>query len=337
MKKFIILFSAVLIFLLTSCQSDYTGMIMTVDGPISPEEMGMTLSHEHILVDFIGADSISHDRWNKAEVVEKATPYLVEAAKTGVVTLMECTPSYLGRDPELMRSVSSKTGIHILTNTGYYGAAGNKYIPNHAYHESADELASRWIAEWEKGIDKTSVRPGFIKIGVMPGDLSELHRKLARAAAKTHLETGLVIASHTGLAEPAFGQLGVLMEEGVSPEAFIWVHAQSEKDSSAHIMAARTGAWVSFDGVSKDNTAEYVRFLRTMKDNDLLDKVLLSHDAGWYQPGVPNGGEYRGYTDIFQALIPALKSEGFSQEDIDLMLVKNPAEAFTIRVRRDYL
>ena len=325
-----------IIFLLSSfsCQVNYTGKIMTVDGPIEPVAMGLTLTHEHILVDFIGADSITYDRWDREKVLEKASPFLSEAKKLGTVTFVECTPAFLGRDPTLMRMVSESNGLNVLTNTGYYGASRDRYVPAFAYKETADELAARWIKEWRRGIEGTGVRPGFIKIGVMSGDLSDLHRKLVRAAAKTHLATGLVIASHTGPATPAFAELGVLMEEGVSPEAFIWVHAQSEKDSSAHVMAAMTGAWISFDGLNDDNVPDYVKMIKNMKENNLLNKVLLSHDSGWYKPGLPEGGEYKGYTTLFLKLIPALRDDGFSDDEINQILVKNPAEAFTIRIRK---
>lgn len=328
------LFITVLMILSVSCKMNENGMIMTVRGPISPEEMGTTLTHEHILVDFIGADSISSDRWNRDEVEKKAAPYLLEAKKLGMATLVECTPAYLGRDPRLMRMISEYTDINILTNTGFYGASNDKYMPEAAYTESAGDIAHHWTAEWDRGIDGTGIRPGFIKIGVMSGNLSVLHKKIVRAAAITHLNTGLVIASHTGPAIPAFEQLGILMEEGVSPEAFIWVHAQSERDSSAHVLAARTGAWVSFDGLNDNNVYEYVRLIRNMEENQLLGKVLLSHDAGWYRPGLPQGGEYRGYTTLFDKLVPALKKEGFTEDEIDQLLVENPARAFTIGVHK---
>jgi phosphotriesterase-related protein len=224
--------------------------------------------------------------------------------------------------------------LNILTNTGYYGAVNNKYLPQHAFTESADQLANRWTMEWIDGIEETLAKPGFIKIGVASDTLSDLHKKLVMAAAKTHLRTGLTIASHTGPAIPAFEQLEILKNEGVASEAFIWVHAQAEKDISNHVKAAKMGAWVGLDGLNEKNLEEYVRMIKNMKENHLLNKVLLSHDAGWYHPGEENGGEYRGYTTLFEKLIPLLQKENFTKREIHQLLVSNPAKAFTIRVRR---
>jgi phosphotriesterase-related protein len=91
--------------------------------------MGLTLIHEHLLVDFIGAETITPDRWNRTDVVAKMLPYLKELNRLGCRTLLECTPAFLGRDPLLLRELSERSGIQILTNTGYYGAVNNKYLP----------------------------------------------------------------------------------------------------------------------------------------------------------------------------------------------------------------
>lgn len=308
--------------------------IMTVKGPVPAREMGMTLTHEHVLVDFIGADSINEGSWNKQKVLHTVLPYLLSAKAFGSVSFVECTPEYIGRDPVLLKNLSDSSGLNILTNTGFYGVSNDKFMPRYAYKETADELAARWIAEWMNGIEGTGVRPGFIKIGVGTGELSELHQKIVRAAARTHLATGLTIASHTGQAIPAFEQLGILKEEGVSPEAFIWVHAQSEKDSSAHVKAGKMGAWVSFDGLNDNNSEKYLHMISHMKENHLIHKVLLSHDAGWYDPEIEGGGNIRGYTALFEKLIPLLEKNNFSKREIQQLIVKNPAEAFSIRIRK---
>jgi phosphotriesterase-related protein len=322
-------------FFIAGCSPAGKEYIMTINGPVPAAETGISLTHEHILVDFIGADSISNKRWDRKQVLKRAFPYLNAAKEMGCRTFFDCTPEYIGRDPLLLKALSDSTGLNIVTNTGYYGAGdNNKFLPAHAFTESADELAARWIDEWNNGIDGTGIKPGFIKIGVGSGNISELHRKLVKAAARTHLKTGLAIASHTGPGIPAFAQLGILDGEGVSPEAFIWVHAQSEKDSAAHIMAARMGAWISFDGINENNAKDYAGRLKIMKNNGLLNKVLLSHDSGWYDPAKPNGGDYHGYTAVFQKLLPLLRKEGFSEKEIHQLLVTNPARAFTVKIRR---
>lgn len=334
MKNIVYLtFSVLLIF----CQyktDPGKNVIMTVNGPICSEKMGISLIHEHILVDFIGADSISSSRWNRSEVIERSLPYLTQIKALGCRTFIDCTPAYLGRDPLLLKSLSDISGLNIITNTGYYGAGNNKFIPDDALTETATQLAKRWITEWKEGIDGTGIKPGFIKIGVDNDSLSGMHKRLIIAAAKTHLKTGLVIVSHTGPAILAFEQLAILQNEGVSAEVFIWAHAQVESNPGNHVKAARQGAWVSFDGLDDDNIPEYIKLIENMKENKLLNKVLLSHDAGWYDPEKVNGGEYRGYSAIFEKLIPALRQEHFSEIEIRQLLVVNPAKAFEIKIRK---
>lgn len=305
--------------------------IMTVNGPIPAQNLGRTLVHEHVLVDFIGADKTNENRWDKLAVLNKVTPYFLEAKQAGVQSIVECTPAFLGRDVRLLKMLSDKTGITIITNTGYYGARENKYLPPWAFTETAEQLAARWIRDFEQGIDGTSIKPGFIKISVdAPQEgLSDIHKKIVRAAALTHLKTGLTIYSHTGPGRAAFEQIQLLKEAKVDPSAFVWVHTQAEKDKTMHIRAAEMGAWVSLDNVSGD-TDYYLDALVKLKEKGLLHRVLISHDAGYYRPGEPDGGEFRGYTAIFSALLPRLKEKGFTEENITQLLVRNPYEALKI-------
>lgn len=309
------------------------GNLITVLGEIPTNTMGKTLIHEHILVDFIGADKISYDRWDRDEVIKKVLPYLQEVKKTGVKTFFDCTPAFLGRDPILLKSLAEKTGLHIITNTGYYGAVNNKYLPVWVKEETDRTLAQRWIKEYKEGIEDSGVRPGFIKISVNEGKLSDLHQKLIRAAAITHLETGLTICSHTGKAPAAFEQLDLLKEMGVKADAFVWVHAQAEADKSLHTKAAQRGAWVSLDGIGWGNYENYADSIARLKEQQLLHRVLISHDAGWYHPGEPDGGKFTGFTNIFTQLFPLLDKKGFTAADHEQLLVKNPATAFAINVK----
>jgi phosphotriesterase-related protein len=309
--------------------------INTVTGSISRTQLGKTLIHEHFLVDFIGADKINAARWNREEVIKKVLPYLLEAKEAGVKSIFDCTPDFLGRDVILLKILSEQSGIQIITNTGYYGAVQNQYLPAWALSETAQQLAKRWIAEFKKGIAGTSIKPGFIKISVDPDELlSDLHKKLVQAASITHLKTGLTICSHTGAAKAALEQLEILQSMRVQPNAFVWVHAQSESDKSYHVKVARIGAWVSLDGIGWGDFDNYVDSIVRLRNEGLLNRVLISHDAGWYKPDEPLGGEFIGFTNIFKEIIPRLKQNGFTDSDVDNLLITNPAEALSIRVRK---
>ena len=318
--------------LLASCQNpptnDIDEYINTVNGPILIDSMGLTLIHEHMLVDFIGADSISPDRWNRDSVEKKVLPYLLEVKKYGVRTILDCTPSYLAKDPLLLKSLSEKSGIQILTNTGFYGAVGGKYLPDFVQTETAEQLAKRWIDEFENGIEGTGIKPGFIKISVNEGDtLSAIDQKLVRAAAITHLNTGLTIASHTGTWKTAAQEVIILQEMGVEPSEFVWVHAQAEKDFNNYRKAAGMGVWISLDGIGW-SIDPYVDRLVFAKENGILRNVLISHDAGWFDPAKPGGGDFQPFTNIFEKLIPILNTEGYTESDLNQLLVENPRKAF---------
>lgn len=153
------------------------------------------------MVDWIGAEQTTPGRYDFHEVVEAALPYLERARQVGVQTLLDCTPAFLGRDVAVLQFLAQKTGLHILTNTGIYGAMDASFVPAYAFETSAESLAEAWIQEWEQGIDGTGILPAFMKIGVDPGPLSPIDRKLVETAAITHRATGLNIHSHTTDAE----------------------------------------------------------------------------------------------------------------------------------------
>ncbi|MGC8794426.1 MAG: phosphotriesterase family protein [Bryobacteraceae bacterium] len=283
---------------------------------------GSILVHEHILVDFIGADQIHPGRYDPDKVFRVARPKLQELASFGCRRLLECTPQYLGRDPKLVARLAEATGIEIWTNTGIYGAARHRYVPAFARQETARQLATRWIREAREGVD--SVHPRFIKTGVSGAPLDEVDRKLIRAAGLTSLETGLTISSHTDGGGPAgLEQLDILMDLGVRPEKFVWVHAQNEKDQAWHERLARAGAWVEFDGIREKTVDWHLDCVRRMARAGLLDRVLVSQDAGWYHVGEPEGGFYRGYTFIYTDFLPALESAW-----VNPLMTENPRAAF---------
>jgi phosphotriesterase-related protein len=309
-------------------------IIMTVRGPVDANLMGTTLTHEHILVDFIGARLSSPERWNRDAVIEKALPFLEDLKKAGCQTLLDCTPNFLGRDVILLKELSEYSDLNVITNTGYYGGSDHKFLPDHAFTESAQVLANRWISEWKKGIGSTGIKPGFIKISVNPDTLSDISKKLITAAGLAHLQTGLAIASHTGPAIPAFEQIEILKKMHIAPEAFVWAHAQNETDRANYVKAAKAGAWVSLDGLTDEKVSQYAEWLSFLKTEKCLERTLISHDAGWYDPAKPGGGEFRKFTTLFEKLIPELKANSFTDSDVAQLIRVNPKKAFTTGVKK---
>ncbi|MCU0393017.1 MAG: phosphotriesterase [Thermoflexibacter sp.] len=315
--------------------------VMTVNGWISKKQMGVTLPHEHIVVDFIGADKIDVSTYNLDKIYETALPILQKLKENGCTTFIDCTPNYLGRVPSLLKKLSQATGIHILTNTGYYGAVNHKYLPSHVEIETPQQLAMRWVKEWEEGIEGTGIRPSFMKISVGDAPITDLQKKIVAAAALTHLQTGLTIGSHTGGNGAVLEQLAIIENRGVQPSAFVWIHAQNEKNKEIHLQVARKGAWVEFDGLyphnfklSEETKNEYLNYLDMMKREKLLHRTLISQDSGWYHIGEANGGNYLPYHLIFTDFLPRLYEMGFTKNEVNLLIQENPYQAFAVRIRK---
>jgi phosphotriesterase-related protein len=278
------------------------------------------LVHEHILVDFAGAELVSRSRYVQDEVIAAAKPKLEAIAKLGCVRFLECTPNYLGRDPRLLAKLSESCSIEIWTNTGLYAANQYRHLPAYARTETALELAKRWITEWRDGIEGT--KPRFIKIGVNNGPLAELDRKMVEAAAIASLETGLTIASHTGR-NAAPEQVEILQKLRFPLTKFVWVHAQNEKDHQVHAAVARAGGWVEFDGIGPKTLDWHKDCVEFMAKEGLLGRVLISQDTGWWRVGEPGGGQFNGYDFIYRNFLPQIPQKWWHQ-----LLWENPRRAF---------
>jgi len=302
-----------------------TNVVHTVRGPIMPENLGFTLPHEHIMVDFGGAATAGKHRYQADNVISVMKPYLDDIRAQGVETLVECTPNFLGRDVEIFRTLSEETGLNIVTNTGLYN---NQYLPDYAHQRSAESLAEDWIVEFENGIDGTGIKPGFIKTAVNEQP-NELDLKIIQAAAITHKATGLTIATHTGLADAAEKVLAVLEGQQVDPARWIFVHAHIEPDVQRLVDLAKTGLWIELDGLGFGGEEEHLEKLVTLLEHGFEDQILLSQDAGWYNIGEKNGGQINPFTRLKAEFLPLTKERGLDDAMIEKITRINPARAFT--------
>jgi phosphotriesterase-related protein len=116
---------------------------------------------------------------------------------------------------------------------------------------------------------------------------------------------------------------------------FVWVHANLEPDPALHLEAARRGTYVEFDAIGAEWQSQTAMVDHTLAliEAGRAENVLLSHDAGWYDPSQPDGqpeGGIRGFTALVEEFIPALRARGVTEELIHLITVTNPAQAFAL-------
>jgi predicted metal-dependent phosphotriesterase family hydrolase len=308
-------------------------VIQTVLGPIPAAAFGFALPHEHVLCDFIGAEKTGRARWNVDEVVAAILPNLVQLKSRGVSGFVDCTPAYIGRDPRVLQKLARQTGIHILTNTGYYGGMNDRFVPKHAHEESVAQLAARWIGEWKNGIEDTGVKPGFVKIGVdeipeTAAQLSAIDAKLVRAAAQTSRETGLSVTCHTGGGPSGYAAARLFLEERGDPARLVVAHSDGHGYEYNRKIAA-LGSWVSFDGIGYRTPEEHLKIVLPMVEKH-ADRVLLSMDKGWWWVGEPKGGNIQNYNYLSDTWLPTLRNAGVSEALIHRLTVDNPARAFEL-------
>ena len=314
------------------------GSIMTVTGPISLSDAGIFLSHEHVLSRF-GMEPAEPPVYDEQQVYKEVVPYLKYLKSLGVQTIADCTTAYFGRDAGLLKELSKRSGVYIVANTGFYGAADDRYVPSFVDSISPEQLAEKWIAEFNNGIED-SIKPGFIKTAIDSGGLSDTDKKLVEAAAMTSKKNGLTIAVHTGgNVKGAKKEMEIFNHYGINLNSWIWVHAQGA-DTAATMEAAGKGAWISIDDLRQpyydfksqqtfsSNTLEKdMKILKEFKKQGLLNRVLLSHDGTSFPP---EGTMKRHFDVMVKSFVPMMKAAGFTDEEIRLVIVENPARAMAI-------
>lgn len=303
---------------------------MTVAGPVPAADAGPALTHEHVMSIFAAPAGVA--AYDVGALRAAVLPALRQLRADGVGILFDCTADNFGRDAAILRDLSRESGLRVVTNTGWYGAAGGRYLPDAANTLDADAIAALWIAEARDGIAGTGVRPGFIKLGVNEGGLQPVDRKLLAAAARTHLATGLTLAIHTGgNLTAAAEQAELLRTEGLAPEAWIWTHAHQANSPAALVAAAEAGTWISLDNWTPESAARHLDLLARFRAAGLLHRVLLSHDGNLFPAG---GRPPRPMRHLFTEGRARILAAGFTEEEWILLTQSNPARAFGLRIRK---
>lgn len=311
------------------------GFIQTIKGAIPVESLGLILPHEHLFTDLRGPLTPGYGMGSPETVAAVMRPYLEAAQARGVTALAECTGLGVGRNVAVLRHLADITPIHIIAPTGVYKEG---FIPPELLNVGVETLANQWIRDLTVGMDGTPARAGFIKVALSDNGPTPREIRNLKAAALASRRTGAVVASHTIGGAAARREIEALAEAGHDLSRFIWVHAHTEPDTAIHIEAAQRGVWLEFDAVGAVNwhpQAALLEAVLALTEAGYVDNLLLSHDAGWYDPSQPDGqpkpNGIRGYTALTDDFIPALKTRGVSDAVIHRMTVVNPAKALAWR------
>jgi phosphotriesterase-related protein len=300
--------------------------LITTLGPKRADELAMILPHEHVFVDLRTWDQPGYAQAEAADVIALMGPELAAARAAGVTALVECTPVGVGRRADILKAVSDATGMPLVVPTGIYR---EPWAPDWAQAASEDALYEWMLGELNGQIEQSGVQAGFIKLSAGDDGITECEAKILRAAARAARETSAAIGSHTIRGRVVRDQLDIIESCGYTAERFIWIHASADPDVELNLEVARRGAWVEYDWIGDAATdAGFIDRIQRMLGAGLGERLLLSHDRGWYDPAQPGGGTPKPFTYISEHFLPKLRAAGLGQATIDMLTHANPFRAF---------
>jgi phosphotriesterase-related protein len=342
-----------------------SGQIQTVLGGVAPSEIGITLPHEHLLIDFtvmFAEPAATIDTTRAQEPVSLANLGWVRQhfnanldnlrlldeqvaqdeirlfKQAGGQTVVDPTPKTLGRDPRALARIARATGLNVVMGAGYYVAASH---PADMNRRTLDELAREMIADVTSGVGDTDVRAGLIgEIGTTY-PWADNEQKVLRAAVIAQRETGAPLMIHPGRHPAMPMELAEFVQkEGGDLRRTIMCHlCRTIADVRAVIDLARTGIWLEYDLFGMENSYyPYNPSFDMPNDGGRMahvlaliagghrDQVLLSHDIAYKTSLVKYGGY--GYHHLLVNVVPRLRAKGVDDAGLRRLLVENPARAF---------
>lgn len=339
------------------------GKVMTVLGAIEPQELGITLTHEHLLVDLrVWCEEPEREKkalpqapveithlgvirrdpfFNRDNCVldnkELAIAELRQFKAAGGGSVVDCTNNGLGRVPLALKEIAQATGVHLIMGSGYYiGRSHPDDVPERPVEALTDEI-ERDLTE---GVGNTGVRAGIIgEIGTS-FKVRTTEKKVLQAAARAHRRTGAPISVHLlPWRKNGLEVLDILESEGANLQQVILCHlSPTGDDVTYHTTIARRGAYVEYDFFGMefyvDSVGQYmgsdllsVAALKRLIDEGCLERLLLSHDTSMKIQLTRYGGW--GYAHLVKHVVPMLGRSGLSEEQITTLMVDNPRRVLT--------
>lgn len=326
--------------------------IRTLKGDINPEELGFTYSHEHIVCrpDYWvqrGEDDLLLDDKEKSKMDVK------DFKNHGGKSIVDATAVDYGRDVQAVKEISDELDIHIVGTAGFNKSflwdakvkeelkpiigEYDTYI-QWIENTSINKLAEFVIKEVEEGLEGTPFKAGQVKFGTAYNRIIPLEEKTLRAVARAHHETKAPIHSHTEAGTMALEQIELLQSENINLEFLSIGHMDRNPDPYYHEQIAKTGAYLSFDGIAKIKYAPEstrINCILHLVEKGYENQILVSGDTArkTYYKHYDHGP---GLEYIIAKWIPRFIDEanqrGFDGEKlIHKFFVENPARCFTFK------
>ncbi|HOD29247.1 MAG TPA: TatD family hydrolase [Syntrophales bacterium] len=322
-------------------------MINSVLGPISPDELGKTLVHEHFVCAQVGWYATeTTDPYDREEALRVNLDVCRVAKEVGIKTIMDCTTNDLPRDPLLYKALAKQSGLNIICVTGLFsehlGASHYWVVKTWFNVDIARRMADLFIQEITKGIGKTGVKAGAIKVA--SGEtISDYDKKVFTAAVMAQKETGVPIITHTEGPNPGLEQADWLIKEGADLSKAMIGHVSNSTDFDYQKAIADKGFYIGFDRLgfsfyTQDDVC--IKNIATLCRQGYTDKIMLSQDSVNFWAGRPVPADIpKDLADamsktwrvdhVCRDIIPALKEAGVTDKQIETMLVDNPRRLFT--------
>ena len=301
--------------------------LITTLGALTETELGMILPHEHIFVDLGPIAAESYKTANVAEVMRVMGPEIEKIKAQGITALVECTPVGVGRRADIDRAVSLATAFPVVVPTGIYR---EPWVPLWAQRATEAALTEWLLGELTGEIEQSGVQAAWIKVSAGDDGITPCETKILRAAAKAGTITGAIIGSHTIRGRVVRDQLDIIEAAGYTADRFIWIHTQAEPDFTLHLELAARGCWLEYDSIGSEHPGDeqLISWIQQLLALGYGDKLLLSHDRGWYDPSKPGGGTPQPYTYLCETFLPKLRAAGIAEATITQLTQHNPFQAY---------
>ncbi len=314
--------------------------VMTVTGPVSVDQLGLTLMHEHFTFAYPGwfaDESLSPYNREAAEIA--CLKVLEDVKKYGVETIVDATAADVGgRDPILLRNLSEKSGIHIIASTGLFpesvGAANYyKWQSSMRGRNLEEDLHELFTTELTVGIRGSGVKAGLLKVATGDPTVSDYESTVIKVAVRVAREMGVSIITHTEAATVGLVQQELFLRFGANPERIMIGHQNNSVDLDyALSQIEKPGFYLGFDRLNPLMSTAAEDNIVTLVVRGYGDRIMLSHDCIFVWLGRP-GKLPPQYADwypdfLFKRLLPKMKASGVTDEQIRSILVDNPRRFF---------